>query len=386
MRTNIALANLRSNITRSVISIAGIGIAVVLIFMQLGFRGAVENTATTIYGKLDFDLLIRSKNYLHFVDCRTVPRSLVQRLSSSKWVEDATPFYVSMGNWLHPEGTRIRGIVIMGAPFESQPFRDSEVISNLKKLTSPKYVLVDRKTHFEYGPKNHKRFGDQDIGVLTNVNRKPVEIVDHFEIGAGLTANGSIITSVKGFARLVPIDTKKDVSMILVKLKPGTDHDVAAENIRKMLPPGNDQLLLTRDEVISAELTRWIDQTPLGFVFTLGVIVSFIVGSAIVFMVLSNDVSNRLPEYATLKAMGYTNWYLSTIVLKQATYFAFFAFIPAFLFSIGLYQITSFLANITINMTLIRAIAVLAIAIVMCWVSGVGALKKLWQAEPASLF
>lgn len=387
MRTNIALANLRSNLTRSIISVAGIGIAVILIFMQLGFRGAVEDTATTIYGKMDFDLIVRSKNYLHFVDCRSVPRSLVQRISSSELIDRATPFYVSMGNWLHPEGTRIRGIVIMGAPIDSMPFQDPEVGDKLKKLTSPRYVLIDRRTHREYGPKNKRRFGDEDIGVLTNVNHRQIEIVDHFEVGAGLTANGSIITSVQGFSKLVPINTQQKTSMVLIKLKPGVDRAVAAKSLNEIVQgiEGNAKVL-TREQVIAAELTRWIDQTPLGFVFTLGVIVSFIVGSAIVFMVLSNDVSNRLPEYATLKAMGYTNFYLSSIVLRQATYFAVFAFVPAFLFSIALYQVTSVLANITIGMTVLRAVSVFAISVFMCWISGFGALKKLWQAEPASLF
>ena len=386
MRTNLALANLQSNITRSVISIAGIAIAVILIFMQLGFRGAVETTATTIYGKMDFDLLVRSKNYLHFVDCRSISRSLEKQIASWDGVAKTTPFHVSMGNWLHPEGTRIRGIVIMGVPYNSRPFNDEEVVNKLKKLTSDKYVLMDRKTHYEYGPENRRRFGDQDVGVRTNVNQMTVEIVDHFEIGAGLTANGSLITSERGFNRLVPVDTDLDVSMILVKLDANRNPIEVAQALQKSLPADSECQVFTRDEVISAELTRWIDQTPLGFVFTLGVAVSFVVGSAIVFMVLSNDVANRLPEYATLKAMGYTNLFLSTIVLKQATYFAVFAFVPALLFSLGLYWVTSILANVSIEMTLLRAVSVFGISIVMCWVSGFGALKKLWQAEPASLF
>ena len=91
MRINLALANIRSSLTRTAISVAGIGVAVILIFMQLGFRGAVEDTATTIYGKLDFDLVVRSKDYLHFVDSRTVPRSLVSKVRSVSGVESDFP-------------------------------------------------------------------------------------------------------------------------------------------------------------------------------------------------------------------------------------------------------------------------------------------------------
>lgn len=386
MRTNLALANIRSNLTRSLVSVAGIGVAIVLVFMQLGFRGAVEDTATVVYGKMDFDLMVRSRDYLHFVDCRSVPTSLVQKIHAVPGVERAVPFYVSIGNWLHPDEKRIRGIIIMGTSGSDRAFQDQEVVAKAMKLTSPRFVLIDRKTHREFGPADGRRFGDLDIGVRTDINDHEVEIVDHFEIGAGLTANGAVITSVRGFGRLVPLDTEQRASMILVRTAPGFDPAETQAKIAELIREDDHAVVLSRQQVLNAELRRWIDQTPLGFVFTLGVIVSLIVGSAIVFMVLSNDVSNRLPEYATLKAMGYTNWTLSGVVLQQATWLAILAYIPSLILSLILYQVTGTLANVTIGMNLVRPVAVLALSILVCWVSGIGALRKLWQAEPASLF
>ncbi|MDG2471234.1 MAG: FtsX-like permease family protein [Pirellulaceae bacterium] len=386
MATNLAFANIRSSGTRSVVSVSGIGVSVILIFMQLGFRGAVENTATMIFEKMDFDLLIRSKDYLHFVDSRQIPRNLATKTRQFPEVLSSEPFMVSMGNWRHPKGKRIRGIVIMGIPYGTTPFTDPEVKTNTLKLTSDRFVLIDRRTHHEFGPEESSKFGDPDIGVVTNVNNRSIEKVGHFEIGAGLTANGALITSEIGFSRLVRQDTRQKASMILVKLKSSASIDQTAEKIRKLISSEDHAEVFTRPEVLKAELTRWIDQTPLGFVFQLGVIVSFIVGSAIVFMVLSNDVSNRLPEYATLKAMGYTNNFLAGIVFSQATYLACLAFVPALLFSWALYQITSLLANVPIEMTSSRVLFVFGLSLIMCWFSGLGALKKLWQAEPASLF
>jgi putative ABC transport system permease protein len=75
MRTSIALSNIRHHSGRTALSLGGIGIAVVLIFMQLGFLGAVENTATVIYSKMDFDLLVRSPEYLFASP--TIPRSVL---------------------------------------------------------------------------------------------------------------------------------------------------------------------------------------------------------------------------------------------------------------------------------------------------------------------
>ena len=103
-------------------------------------------------------------------------------------------------------------------------------------------------------------------------------------------------------------------------------------------------------------------------------------------MILSTDVAHRLSEYATLKAMGYTNFFLSMVVLKQAAYLAFFAFVPSLLLSMILYQLTAAAAKIPIFMTLERVLFVLFLSLLMCGVSGALALRKLWQAEPAELF
>jgi putative ABC transport system permease protein len=148
--------------------------------------------------------------------------------------------------------------------------------------------------------------------------------------------------------------------------------------------PGVD--VLTREQVIDRELRRWIGETPIGYVFTLGVIISLIVGGAIVYMVLSNDVANRIREYATLKAMGYSNGYLSGIVLKQAAYLALFSFVPAAVASSAFYQVTAWLANLPIYMTGSRLAIVLALTLAMCMISGVAAMRKLWRADPAELF
>ena len=60
MKTPLAWKNLVHNKTRTAVGIAGVGFAVILIFMQMGFKGAIRKTATQIYDALDFDLMIRS--------------------------------------------------------------------------------------------------------------------------------------------------------------------------------------------------------------------------------------------------------------------------------------------------------------------------------------
>jgi putative ABC transport system permease protein len=144
--------------------------------------------------------------------------------------------------------------------------------------------------------------------------------------------------------------------------------------------------ILTMEEQKVWERRRWLNETPIGMIFSMGVVLSFIIGAAIVYMVLATDVASRLPEYATLKAMGYSPFYLAQTVLRQAWLLAVFGYLPSFVFSIVLYKITATLSGIPTFMTSQRAFGVFGLSFLMCTIAGLLAIRKLWKAEPASLF
>jgi len=144
--------------------------------------------------------------------------------------------------------------------------------------------------------------------------------------------------------------------------------------------------VLSRAEAMDRERSRWLFQTPIGLIFQLGVAISLLVGAAIVYMVLATDVANRLPEYATLLAMGYSRKYLASIVMTQAVILCFCGFLVAWAAAELLYQLTSYLSGIQVAMNSERVVSVLAMGLAMSCCSGLLALRKLWKAEPASLF
>lgn len=139
-------------------------------------------------------------------------------------------------------------------------------------------------------------------------------------------------------------------------------------------------------EQMEWERGRWLNETPIGMIFTMGVLISFIIGAAIVYMVLATDVASRISEFATMKAMGYSEWYVSGIVLQQAWMLAFGGYIVSTMISLLLYQLTVALSGIPTFMTWPRMGGVLILAVLMCSFSGVLAMRKLWRADPASLF
>jgi putative ABC transport system permease protein len=384
MKTPLAWHNLVHNRVRTAVATAGVAFSVLLIFMQWGFLGSVQTTATMIYDSLDFDLAIRSKEYLHLAKPSSFSQTRLYQAQAIEGVEAVAPFYVGMNQWRNPsEGTR-HPLLVIGVDPERPVFQDEAIGESTRRLMRANAVLMDRECRSDFGPAEGEEFSTADEGVVSEIGVKRVDVVGCFRLGSGLTADGAAIVNADGFCRLYPGRTKERVSLGFVKLSPDADAEAVAARVAAVMPP--DVEVLPRDVVIDREILRWVYQTPVGIIFQLGVAVAFVVGLAIVYQVLSADVASHLREYATLKAMGYSQMYLSGVVLTQACALAIIGFAPGLVAALALYWITGTIANIPLYMNWNRVGLVLLLAVAMCVISGMGALRKSRSADPADLF
>jgi putative ABC transport system permease protein len=400
-RTPLSLLNFVSQPTRALVSLLGVAFALLLIFMQLGFRGAVGNTATIVYGRLSGDLVMRSPDYVHLYEPRTIDRSWMNMVASHPDVEAVDPFFIMLQRWQNPPKNEacsdappdgsFRTVGMMGIQLDRPVIQLDELSDKIHLLKNPDAMLVDRATRAEYGPENCKRFSDEDISKYTELGSKRTLIAGHFKLGTGLATNGAVLVSDVAFGARAGLDVRNRASLGLVRLKPGREPDAVKAAViawLKQKDPRSELAIqiLTMPEQLRWERNRWLSETPIGMIFSMGVGLSFIIGAAIVYMVLATDVASRLPEYATLKAMGYAPSFLAQTVLRQAWLLAFIGYVPAFLTAMGLYQITSSLSGIPTFMTSQRAAGVFGLSVLMCTLAGALAVRKLWKAEPASLF
>ncbi|MEO1006919.1 MAG: FtsX-like permease family protein, partial [Cyanobacteria bacterium J06638_38] len=93
-----------------------------------------------------------------------------------------------------------------------------------------------------------------------------------------------------------------------------------------------------------------------------------------------------LPEYATLKAMGYRDRYFISLVFQEAIILAFVGFLPGLGIANVLYALTANATALPIAMTVNRAITVLILTLILCCASGAVAIRKLNAADPADIF
>jgi len=225
---------------------------------------------------------------------------------------------------------------------------------------------------------------------VTDVTGRSVRIAGTFRMGTGLAANGAILLSRQGFRRIAPVDQTGRVSLLMVDLAPGVSHEAGRQAIARRLGQAGGEAaatdVLTHAEAVTWERWRWYGETPIGLIFAMGVALAIVVGGVICYMVLAADVISHLPEYATLKAMGYSNRSLARVLLAEAVYLATLAFPLATLAALLLYAITSQIADVPIEMTGLRLVIVALLSLLMCSSAGLIALRKLIRAEPANLF
>ena len=151
--------------------------------------------------------------------------------------------------------------------------------------------------------------------VESEVAGQRVRVSGLVELGPSFGADGNLITSRETFRSLLPSTARGSIELGLIRLRDGADPDAVAERLRAWLP--NDVSVFSKKAFIEFEKNYWRSSTAIGFIFSLGAAMGFVVGCVIVYQILYGDVSDHLPEYATLMAMGYPLRDLLAVVVRQ---------------------------------------------------------------------
>jgi putative ABC transport system permease protein len=381
-KTPLAWLQLKREPTRLAVALAGIAFADILIFFQLGLAEGLFDSVTKPYSSLQGDLFLINPLFESLSVVRSFPRQRLYQAAGASGLQSINYLYIDQGRWRNPQTLKNQTTMVFAINPNNSAIGLPEVRSHLSQLNLLNRILYDRT-----GPVD--LFGDV-LGPLNQVGIVPIQfnqvqtkVVGTFTMGASFTANGNVITSHSTFLRLFPERRADEIDVGVITLKPGANIKQVQTDIRSQL---KDVLVMTHEEFIEHEKKYWQVNSPIGFLFGFGAVIGFIVGTVIVYQILYSDVSDHLPEYATLKAMGYGDAYLMSILIQESLIMAILGFIPGFVVALGLYSIATSVTFIPIMMSVDRAILVLVLTIVMCVASGGIAMRKLQEADPADIF
>jgi putative ABC transport system permease protein len=404
----LAWRNFERGGARSLAAVAGVGFVVTMVLLQLGFLEAVRGTATSLYDQLDFDFVLISPRYEQLYDAGTFPAERLRQAEGLETVADARPLHVAFAMWRCPPSPLVpqrdgqgapglrhipvprsaggprpvqrRELLAIGIDLRRNPFREpirGRVEAARPQLELDGRVLLNEQSHPDFGWWAWPAFGGWELG------RSAVEVVGGFPLQRGFGADGAVVASDLTFQRRCASRWASGVSLGLVRVRPGTTGETV-RRLNEILPP--DTVALSRDALYGREQEFWVHQTSTGKIFASGVLVAMAVAAVVVYQVLSNDVRSHLPEYATLKAMGYTTRFLSRVVVVQALIYALGAFGPAVVLTYVAYRATEALANIPMRMTVANLALALGLAAAVSLLSGLLTVGKLRTADPAELF
>ncbi|MCC5601860.1 ABC transporter permease DevC [Nostoc favosum] len=368
--------------TRLAVALAGISFADILMFMQLGFRDALYYSNVRFHNSLQGDIVLINSQSSAVLAMRSFSQRRLYKALELPAVQSVHPIYLDFTIWKNPVTGRPRSILIFGMNPETNIVNLPGVQENLDKLKLPDVVLFDRSSRVEYGPiaANY----DQGKTVTAEVRRRRIKVEGLFTLGASFGADGNLITSDINFLRIFSNRQEGLIDIGLIRLKPGANANVVAQELRKYLP--NEVNVLTKQEFIDFERNYWANSTAIGFIFTLGTVMGFIVGTVIVYQILYTEVADHLAEYATLKAIGYTQNYLLTVILQEALLLAVLGYFPGIVFAFFMYKSAREATLLPVFMSFDRAVMVLILTMLMCIISGAIAVRKLRSADPADIF
>lgn len=387
-QTPIAWKNLVAEPRKFFWSLLGITFAVVLMFVQNGFRNSLFDSTVRIVRLLDADLLIVSSGRFNLATEMRFERQILRRAALLPDVAWASPLFLDrLSAPVRVAGRPSRPIRVISIDPREHIFADPSLQASLQLLKRPRQVLLDQRSKKEYGfeLERPEMLPSQTIELAN----QRIEVTGLVPLGTDFVHEGNIIMSSFDLPEVLPFRHGKSkpneqVDIGLIRLQDRRTVEQMKETLRQLAPGQID--VYTPEELAQRDIRFWGRNTPIGLIFTIGTVMGLVVGTIICYQILFNDISDHLPELATLKAMGYSNRYFVSLVLCQAIYLACIGFLPGLVITEGLFRLLTYSTGLIMELSISRVLSVFGLTLIMCVVSGLLAVRRLWQADPATLF
>ena len=380
-RMPIGWLQLVSNKLRFAAAGTGVAFACILVFVQLGMLGAFREATRISYRTLNADIMISASDANGLSEGSNVARRRLFQALAVPGTKEAMPVFVGKTSWLQEDGTKIQ-LTAIGIDPTRQSFI-GPAVTDAETLRLSNNAMLDRLSR---GLKPQQLDAvSPDNPMVIEINGEQISITGTVSVGGGFTADGYMVVSDQTFLRLFPARSSGAPNHILLNIETGEDPDKVSERIRGSLA-SESIIVRSFTKAIEDENTYQTTRRPTGLIFGVGVVIGTLVGLVIVYQILSTDVADHLSEYATFKAMGFSQRFFRSIVLEEAVILAFVGFIPALLATIGIYSIMAKATALPIAMSPERAVMVLVGTVLSCTLSGFLAMRKLANADPADLF
>ncbi len=302
----------------------------------------------------------------------TVPMTYQAAAASTEGVQKVTPLVQGISRATRPDGVReLVKIVGVEAPDFSGVARSLVDGTKRSDLAGPGRVFLSAADRPMYGPAQR---GDRlEVGGRTL-------IVGGFFDGIDPHGNYSYVFTNIADARAVTQVPADRATFMTVRVEPGRDPDQVAKLMRRRIP---DARIMTSAELRTAEVTHFMERTPVGMVFGMGTVVAALVGSLIVGVTMFSSVVDRTRDFGTLLAIGATRRDLFALLIIQSLVF----FVIGCSLGLGIFGLVKLHATSAPMLSPGWMLALVALgSLASCLLASFAAIRRVLSIDPAIVF
>ncbi len=381
-RLPIGWLQLTYNRTRFLAALAGVAFANVLVFVQLGIMNSMAAATLRPYEFFSADIMMSAADANALSDGGNVARQWLLQALADADVTDGMGLFVGNVPW--DRGPTDISLTTFGIDPFKPGFVSPEIAGDLGLLQVRGAAILDRLAR---GIEREEAAAIRPQTPLSfESDGRTVTAYTTFSGGGGFGADGYMLVSDQTFLSLFPVRRSAAPDHILLRIRRGALANDVADRLRDLIPESSALRIRSYAEAMGEDLRYQQTRRPTGIIFGFGVFIGVLVGLVIIYQVLSTDVADHLREYATFKAMGYGQGFFTGIILEEAIVLGVLGFIPGLVVGTTILTIIGKVTALPLAMTPWMAILVFVGTIVVSFVSGMVATRRLASADPADLF
>ena len=369
----LAVRNLFHDKVRLAVTVTGITFALVLIAVQMGLFFGFINTTSGVIDHSKVDLWISSRGVPFLEHAAPLSERKLYQVLATPGVVSAEKYILHLANWKRPDGSE-RGVLLIGFNPETGRAGPWNVTAgHPDDMRAADSVFVDNLyLHI---------LDVSEVGQVAELNGRRVRIAGFTDGIRSFTTSPYVFTSFRNAQKYAGL--KDDQTLyILATAAPGTDLQALKKDISARV---RDVDVYTTAEFARKTEFYWLFTTGAGFTVLIAALMGWIVGIVIVSQTIYATTVDHIREYGTLKAIGASNGYLYSVILKQALLSAVVGYAVAMCLSYGVVHLSRN-AGAAILLPWQMALGMFGMALVMCASASIVSISTVTRIDPAMVF
>lgn len=305
MRVRYAWRNLTIARGRFFISLFGISFATFLMALQGSLLYGFSLAASRVVDAIDADIWILAPGTVAFEYAAGVEERLV-------WLVPGVPGVAAAGRgssgWaeIQKENGDRFAVIAVGVDREFLG-RIPDVRSQLKPPAAFVGVAaVDRS--------DMRDIGISKLPVTIEVSGRRTDVIAGTQGFSSFLGTPFLFADFNDARRFLKLEDNT-VTFILARVAAGADPALVRDALRERFKHVD---VWTKQEFSTRCRIYWLIQTGAGGALVMATLLGFFIGLSLVAQTIYSQTAESVEEYATMKAMGASNWYVMSIVLAQS--------------------------------------------------------------------